>query len=132
IKSFGGVFTARKTLIFLRLATMDPPGDIMVRNTPPQRCLTPVSIGTQSIVMPMTWSNLLTLVNIKEKSRNVMKCLKMPSKFARFLTYGASISWGRSCLYEGTSIYSWPSITCRNGLKRKHSPPTTPELFANS
>ncbi|GJY02993.1 reverse transcriptase domain-containing protein [Tanacetum coccineum] len=29
IKSSGGVFTAKKPLIFLRLATMDPPGDIM-------------------------------------------------------------------------------------------------------
>ncbi|GKB30478.1 hypothetical protein Tco_0869879 [Tanacetum coccineum] len=29
IKSFGGVFTAKKSLIFLRLATIDPPGDIM-------------------------------------------------------------------------------------------------------
>ncbi|GKC23590.1 reverse transcriptase domain-containing protein, partial [Tanacetum coccineum] len=27
---------------------------------------------------------------------------------------------------EGTNIYSWPSITCRNGLKRKRSPPMTP------
>nr|GEY19386.1 reverse transcriptase domain-containing protein [Tanacetum cinerariifolium] len=67
-----------------------------------------------------------------EKSRNVMKCLKMPSKFARFSTYGTSISWGRSRLHEGTSIYSWPSITYQNGLKRKRSPPMTPELFANS
>nr|GEV84979.1 reverse transcriptase domain-containing protein [Tanacetum cinerariifolium] len=57
---------------------------------------------------------------------------QLPSKFARFLIYGASISWGRSRLLEGTSIYSWPSITYQNGLKRKRSPPTTPELFANS
>nr|GEX69843.1 reverse transcriptase domain-containing protein [Tanacetum cinerariifolium] len=42
---------------------------------------------------------------------------------------GASISWGRSHLHEGTSIYLWPSITCQNGLKRKRSPPMTPELF---
>nr|GEZ34075.1 reverse transcriptase domain-containing protein [Tanacetum cinerariifolium] len=55
--------------------------------------------------------------------------LKIPSKFARFLTFGASISWGRSRLHEGTSIYSWPSITCRNGLKRNRSPSMTPELF---
>nr|GEY40720.1 reverse transcriptase domain-containing protein [Tanacetum cinerariifolium] len=48
------------------------------------------------------------------------------------LTYGASISWGRSRLHEGTSIYSWSSITYQNGLKQKRSPPTTPELFANS
>nr|GEW65839.1 reverse transcriptase domain-containing protein [Tanacetum cinerariifolium] len=63
------------------------------------------------------------------KFRNGMKCLKIPSKFARFSTYGASISWDRSRFHEGTSIYSWPSITYRNGLKRKRSPPTTPELF---
>nr|GEV62796.1 reverse transcriptase domain-containing protein [Tanacetum cinerariifolium] len=68
----------------------------------------------------------------RERFRNEMKCLKIPSKFARFLTFGASISRGRSRLYEGTSIYSWPSIACRNGLKRKRSPPMTPELFANS
>ncbi|GJW34482.1 reverse transcriptase domain-containing protein [Tanacetum coccineum] len=52
-------------------------------------------------------------------------------KFAKSLTCGASISWGRSRLHEGTSTYSWRSTTCRNGLKRKRSPPTTPELFAN-
>nr|GEU55137.1 reverse transcriptase domain-containing protein [Tanacetum cinerariifolium] len=34
--------------------------------------------------------------------------------------------------YEGINIYSWPSITCRNGLKRKRSSPTMLELFANS
>nr|GFC00612.1 reverse transcriptase domain-containing protein [Tanacetum cinerariifolium] len=73
-----------------------------------------------------------TAKKAREKSRNVMKCLKMPSKFVRFLTYEASISWGRSRLPEGTSIYSWPSITYQNGMKRKRSPPTTPELFANS
>nr|GEW56215.1 reverse transcriptase domain-containing protein [Tanacetum cinerariifolium] len=104
IKSFGGVFTARKPLIFSRLAIMDPPGDIMARTTPPKR----------------------------EKFHNGMKCLKIPSKFTRFSTFEASTSWGRSRLHEGTSIYLWPSITCRNGLKRKRSPPTTPELFANS
>nr|GEX20638.1 reverse transcriptase domain-containing protein [Tanacetum cinerariifolium] len=34
--------------------------------------------------------------------------------------------WARSHLYEGTNIFSWSSIICRNGLKRKHSPPMTP------
>nr|GEX11503.1 reverse transcriptase domain-containing protein [Tanacetum cinerariifolium] len=56
------------------------------------RCLTSVSIGPQSIVMRMTWSNLVTLVNVRKKSRNVVKCLKMPSKFARSLTYRELIS----------------------------------------
>nr|GEW47108.1 reverse transcriptase domain-containing protein [Tanacetum cinerariifolium] len=39
---------------------------------------------------------------------------------------------GRSRLLEGTNTYSWLSTTCRNGLKRKRSPPMTPELFSNS
>nr|GEW69041.1 reverse transcriptase domain-containing protein [Tanacetum cinerariifolium] len=39
---------------------------------------------------------------------------------------------GPSRLHEGTSIYSWPSNTYRNGSKQKHSLPTMPELFANS
>nr|GEY28837.1 reverse transcriptase domain-containing protein [Tanacetum cinerariifolium] len=88
----------------LRLATIDLSRDIMARTTPPKRCLTLIFIGPQSIVMPTTWSNLVTLVNVKEKFCNEMKCLKIPSKFARFLTYGASISWGRSRLHEGTSL----------------------------
>nr|GEV74304.1 hypothetical protein [Tanacetum cinerariifolium] len=67
----------------------------------------------------------------KERFRNEMKCLKIPSKFVRFSTFRALISWGHFRLHEGRSIYSWLSITCRNGLKRKRSPPMTPELFAN-
>nr|GEX52210.1 hypothetical protein [Tanacetum cinerariifolium] len=85
-----------------------PTGDIMARTTPPKRCLTPDFIGPQSTVMPMTWSKLVTLVNVRERFRNEMKCLKIPSKFAIILTFGASISWGRSRLHEGTSIYWWP------------------------
>nr|GEW34172.1 reverse transcriptase domain-containing protein [Tanacetum cinerariifolium] len=84
----GGVFTARKPLTFLRLATMDPPGDIMARTTRPRRCLTSDFIGPQSTVMPMTWSNLVTLVNVRERFHNKMKCLKIPSKFSKFLTFG--------------------------------------------
>ncbi|GJS14034.1 reverse transcriptase domain-containing protein [Tanacetum coccineum] len=41
------------------------------------------------------------------------------------------ISWGRSHLLEATNTYSWRSTICQNGLKRKRSPPTTPELSAN-
>nr|GEX16095.1 reverse transcriptase domain-containing protein [Tanacetum cinerariifolium] len=40
----------------------------------------------------------------RERFRNVMKCLKIPSTFAKSLTFGASISWGRSRLHEGTSL----------------------------
>nr|GEX96109.1 reverse transcriptase domain-containing protein [Tanacetum cinerariifolium] len=40
----------------------------------------------------------------KEKFHNKMKCPKIPSKFTRFSTFGASISWGRSRLHEGKSL----------------------------
>nr|GEW96165.1 reverse transcriptase domain-containing protein [Tanacetum cinerariifolium] len=132
IKSSDGVFTARKPLTFLRLAIMDPPGDTIDRTTSPKRCLTLDFISPQSTVMPTTWSNLVTLVNVRERFHNGMKCLNIPSKFVRFLAFGVSISWGHSRLQEGTSIYSWSSITSRNGLKRKRFPPTTLELFENS
>nr|GEW40000.1 reverse transcriptase domain-containing protein [Tanacetum cinerariifolium] len=80
IKSSEGVYTAGKPLTFSRLATMDPPRDIMSRTTLPR--------------------------SVKERFGNEMKCLKIPSKFMKFLTFRASTSWGRSRLYEGTNIYS--------------------------
>nr|GEX62676.1 reverse transcriptase domain-containing protein [Tanacetum cinerariifolium] len=120
-KSSGGVFMARKPLTFSRLAIMDPSRDIMARTTPPKRCLTPDFIGPQSTMMPMTWSNFVTLVNVREIFCNRMKCLKIPSKFTIFLMFEALISWGHSCLHEGTSIYSWPSITCRNRFGTPHA-----------
>nr|GEU61108.1 reverse transcriptase domain-containing protein [Tanacetum cinerariifolium] len=131
IKSSSGVFMARKPLIFLRLATMDPSGDIMANYTSKK-------VFDSGFYWPIIYRDAHDLVKScnacqsQGKIRNVMKCLKIPSKFARFLTYGASISWGRSRLHKETSIYSWPSITYRNGLKQKRSPPMTPELFANS
>nr|GEW55223.1 reverse transcriptase domain-containing protein [Tanacetum cinerariifolium] len=98
----------------------------MARTTPPKRCLTLVVIGPQSVVMPTTWSNLVTLINVRERFRNGMKCLKIPSKFARFLTFGASISWGRSRLHEGTSlellvpllVISWASGSLQSWFKK--------------
>ncbi|GJZ93942.1 reverse transcriptase domain-containing protein, partial [Tanacetum coccineum] len=105
-------------------------GTIWLQLTSRQEVLTQDSFGLPFTEMPMTWSHGVTLVNVKAKSRNVMKCLKMQFKFARSLTCGASISWARSRLHEGTSIYLWPSTTCLNGLKQKRSPLMTPELFA--
>nr|GEX11884.1 reverse transcriptase domain-containing protein [Tanacetum cinerariifolium] len=93
-----------------RLATIDLPGDTMSRPTPPKMCLTLDFIGLQSTVMPTTWSNLVTLVNVKEIFRNGLKCLKIPSKFVKFLTFGASISWDHSRLHEGISIHSFGTL----------------------
>ncbi|GKE66745.1 hypothetical protein Tco_1520906, partial [Tanacetum coccineum] len=108
-----------------------PTGDITVPTTPPKRFLTQDFIGPRFIEMPMTWSPDVTLVSVKENFRNMMKCLKIPFKFAKSLTCGASISWGHSRLCKGTNIYSWQSTSCQNGLKRKRSPLMTPELFIN-
>ncbi|GKB47962.1 hypothetical protein Tco_0898715 [Tanacetum coccineum] len=125
------VLQAKKLLTSSQLAIVDPPGDITVPTTPPKRFLTQDFIGPRFTEMPMTWSPDVTLVSVKEKFRNVMKCLKIPSKFTKSLTCGASISWGRSRLHEGTNTYSWLSTTCQNRLKRKCSPLMTPELFVN-
>ncbi|GJV58147.1 reverse transcriptase domain-containing protein [Tanacetum coccineum] len=125
-------FMAKKPLISSRLAIMDPPGDIMVRTTPLRKSLIPVSTGRLFTEMPMTWSHGVTLVNVKVKSCKKMKCLKMQFKFARSLTCGASILWDHSRLLEGTSTFSWPSITYLNGLKQKRSPLMMPELSLNS
>ncbi|GJT30210.1 reverse transcriptase domain-containing protein [Tanacetum coccineum] len=89
------------------------------------------SIGPPSTRMPMTLSPVVTFVNVKEKLRNVMRCHKTPSKFAKSLTSGALILWGRSRLQEGTNTYSWLLTTCQNGLKQKRSPPMMPELSVN-
>nr|GEX25576.1 DNA-directed DNA polymerase [Tanacetum cinerariifolium] len=78
IKSLGGVFMARKQLIFSRLSIIDPPGDIMARTTLPK--------------------------SVKERSCNEMKGHKTPSKFVKFFTFGALISWGYSRLQEGISL----------------------------
>ncbi|GKA37231.1 reverse transcriptase domain-containing protein [Tanacetum coccineum] len=88
----------------LTSCTIDPPGDIMVPATPLRKSSIPASIGLRFIKMPMTWSHGVTLVKVKIKSHNMMKCLKMQFKFARSLTYGASILWARSCLLERTIL----------------------------
>ncbi|GJU60521.1 reverse transcriptase domain-containing protein [Tanacetum coccineum] len=118
-----------KPLISSWPATMDPPRDIMLPTTPLKKSLIPVSIGRLFTEMPMTWSHGVTLINVKAKSRNVMRCLKMQFKFARSLTYGASTLWARSRLHKGTSTFSWLLTTCQNGLKQKRSPLMMPELF---
>nr|GEZ03659.1 reverse transcriptase domain-containing protein [Tanacetum cinerariifolium] len=102
IKSSEGVYTSRKPFTFTRLATMDPPRDIMAQTT------------------------------LLKRFHNEMKCHKIPSKFVRFSTFGASTSCGHFHLQEGTNIYSWLLPTFQNGSKRKRSPPMTPKLFANS
>nr|GEU71593.1 reverse transcriptase domain-containing protein [Tanacetum cinerariifolium] len=63
IKSSDGVFTAKKPLIFLRLAKMDPPRDIMARTTPPKRCLTQGKIS-QRDEMPQNAMQVCEIFNV--------------------------------------------------------------------
>nr|GEZ52456.1 reverse transcriptase domain-containing protein [Tanacetum cinerariifolium] len=76
--------------------------------------------------MPTSLLKIVTRANDTGKFHNGMRCLRIPSKLVKSLTFGALILWARSCLHERTNIFSWLSITCQNGLKRKRSPPTTP------
>nr|GEX61886.1 reverse transcriptase domain-containing protein [Tanacetum cinerariifolium] len=81
-KSLGVVFRAKKLLTFLKLATVDPPGDTTAQITPPKRSLMQVSFGLRFTKMPMTLSPDVTFLSVKAKFRSVMKCRKTPSKFA--------------------------------------------------
>ncbi|GKD14662.1 reverse transcriptase domain-containing protein, partial [Tanacetum coccineum] len=112
-------FTAKKPLIFSRLAIMDPPRDIMVPTTPLKKSLIPVSIGLLFTEMPMTWSHGVTLVNVKAKSHNVMKHLKMQFKFPRSLTVGHRFLSGPFPSSEREKQYIlMASIYLQNGLKQ--------------
>nr|GEV07544.1 reverse transcriptase domain-containing protein [Tanacetum cinerariifolium] len=122
----------KEALDILEACHNRPTGDIMVLPSPPRRFLMLVSFVPPSTRMPTSLSNTVTRANDKEQFQNVMRCLKTPSKFVKCLTFGALTFWARSCLHEGTNIFSWLSIICQNGLKRKRSPPMTPELFASS
>nr|GEX73089.1 reverse transcriptase domain-containing protein [Tanacetum cinerariifolium] len=125
IKSSGDVYTAKKPLTFSRLGAMDPPGDIMAQTTSLRRCLTLDSISPQSTMMPTTWSNLVTLVNVWERFRNEMKCLKIPSKFTKLLMFGASI-YGAIPVFTREQIHTRGYLLLvENGSKRKRSPPMT-------
>nr|GEY88091.1 reverse transcriptase domain-containing protein [Tanacetum cinerariifolium] len=82
----------QEAIDILKVCRNGPTGGHHGPNYTTKRCLTLVFIGPQSIVMPTTWSNLVTLVNVRENFRNEMKCLKIPSKFVKILTFRASIS----------------------------------------
>nr|GFB49205.1 hypothetical protein [Tanacetum cinerariifolium] len=111
---------------------MDPRGDIMVQISLSKRSLMPVSSGPPLTRMPTSLLKIVTRANDKGKFHKGMRCLRIPSKLVKSLTFGALILWARSRLHKGASIFLWRSTTCQNGWKRKHSPPTTPVLFANS
>ncbi|GJT80793.1 reverse transcriptase domain-containing protein [Tanacetum coccineum] len=79
-------FFKDKLMTFSKLATVDPPGDTTVPITQQEKSSIQDSIGPPSTRMPMTLSPIVTFVNVKEKLRNVMRCHKLQSKFAKSLT----------------------------------------------
>nr|GFA69045.1 reverse transcriptase domain-containing protein [Tanacetum cinerariifolium] len=97
----------KKLSTLLKLDTMDPRGDIMVLTSPLKRSLIPVSSGLPFTRMPMSLSKTVTRASDKEKFHNVMKCLRIPSKSMKSLTFGALTLWARSHLHEGTNIFSF-------------------------
>ncbi|GJR83304.1 reverse transcriptase domain-containing protein [Tanacetum coccineum] len=78
--------------------------------------------------------DLVTRCDTCQRQGKISQRDKMPQNSIQFCeifdVWGIDFI-GRSRLHEGTNIYSWRSTICQNGLKRKRSPPTTPELFAN-
>nr|GFB79149.1 reverse transcriptase domain-containing protein [Tanacetum cinerariifolium] len=109
-----------------------PTGGHHGANLTTKKSLISVSSGPPSTRMPTSLLKTMTRANDKEKFHKVMRCLKIPSKCVKSLTFGALILWARSRLHERTNIFSWLSIICQNGLKKKCSPPMTAELFVNS
>nr|GEX12674.1 reverse transcriptase domain-containing protein [Tanacetum cinerariifolium] len=99
VSSRGNSSASWKPLIFLRLATMDPPGDIMAQTTQPR--------------------------SIKGRFRKEMRCRKISSKFAKFLAFGALTLWGRSRLLEGTNTYSFGTPEPSSVIEKRTSAMTS-------
>nr|GEZ71104.1 reverse transcriptase domain-containing protein [Tanacetum cinerariifolium] len=105
----------QKAIDILTACDNGPTGGHHGANLTAKKSLILVFIGLLFTKMPMTLSHSVTLVNVKEKYGNVMKCLKMQFKFARFLTFEASISWDHSHLLKEINTLSWPLTICPNG-----------------
>ncbi|GJW46111.1 hypothetical protein Tco_0077757 [Tanacetum coccineum] len=106
----------------LEACHVDPPGDTMEPTLPPRRFLMPVFIGPPFIRMPTNLSKLVMLVKNKAKSLNVMRCLKMQSKFVRFSIYGVSILWDRFRHRKGTNISRSCRLSFQVGFDAKAAP----------
>nr|GFC22870.1 hypothetical protein [Tanacetum cinerariifolium] len=87
------IVNGRKLSTFSKLAIMDPRGDIMVQISLPKRSLMPVSSGPPFTKMPMSLLKIMTRANGKGKFCNGMRCLRIPSKLVKSLTFGALILW---------------------------------------
>ncbi|GJT14663.1 hypothetical protein Tco_0861705 [Tanacetum coccineum] len=84
---------AKKLSKFSKLGDSGTTGDILDANFTAKRIFDSSLLLATIIRMPTNLSNLVMLVKDKAKSLNVMRCLKMQSKFVRFSIYGVSILW---------------------------------------
>ncbi|GJU45170.1 hypothetical protein Tco_1202436 [Tanacetum coccineum] len=82
----------KKLLTFLKLAH-GPTGDNSCNYTAKKVFRIQDLYGPQSTRMPTTLSPVVTFVNVKAKFRNVMKCHKTLSKFAKSLTMWGGIDF---------------------------------------
>nr|GEX69804.1 reverse transcriptase domain-containing protein [Tanacetum cinerariifolium] len=87
----GGVFTAKKPLIFSRLAIMDPPRDIMARTTPLKRPF-PSSRGNKYILMDVDYLSKRVKAKALPTNDARVVCKFLKSLLARFETLVAIIS----------------------------------------
>ncbi|GJY70555.1 hypothetical protein Tco_0474258 [Tanacetum coccineum] len=71
----------------------------------------------------------MTRASVKEKFHNAMRCLKIPSKFVKSLTFGVLTSWVYFPSSSGIQIYTVAVDTCHNGLEAKRSPPNISRVF---
>nr|GEV02595.1 reverse transcriptase domain-containing protein [Tanacetum cinerariifolium] len=94
-----------------------PTGRHHYANLTAKKYLISVFIGLLFTEMPITLSHGVTLVNVKAKYLNMMKCLKMQFMFVRFLTFEASISWDHFHLLKEINTFLWPLTICPNRLK---------------
>ncbi|GJS31622.1 reverse transcriptase domain-containing protein [Tanacetum coccineum] len=106
----------RKLWIFLKLATMVPPEDIMARTTPPKKFLTLVSFGPQYIVMPTTWSNSNSL---KEFTDELSLVDSFPLGNDDFFDFENDNEEWRNLLYQDP--FDHTSLEKDKNLKKKTS-----------
>nr|GFC35102.1 reverse transcriptase domain-containing protein [Tanacetum cinerariifolium] len=109
----------KEALDILEACHNGPTGGIMVQISLPKRSLMPVSSSPPFTKMPTKISQR------DEMPQNSIQTCEI------FDVWGIDFM-GPFPSSRGTNIFSWRSTTCQNRWKRKHSPPTTPVLFANS
>ncbi|GJX81023.1 hypothetical protein Tco_0329172 [Tanacetum coccineum] len=132
---------SRKALCFLwqeafdilKLAIVTHRGHTCANYNAKKRSSISVSIGPRSTRMPTTLSPDVTYVNVKAKFRNVMRCHKTLSKFAKSLTmWGHCDNIGPFPSSKREQIYTpCRTILVEMGEAKAPHPPMTPEMFAN-